>query len=124
MRVRGLHHAAVYVADLQRSIAFYGEVFGLQVLERLAWGDEDLAFLGVGSARLELIESAAERSTGIVDHVAFEVVDLDALVHTLRERGVTLIDAQPLLVPQLNARILFCTGPDGERIELFQYQPT
>jgi lactoylglutathione lyase len=122
MSVRGLHHAGVYVADLQRSIAFYGEVFGLQVLERLAWGDEDLAFLGVGSARLELIEGAARRSTGIVDHVAFEVDDLDALVRTLRELGVTLVDAQPLVVPQLNARILFCLGPDGERIELFEYQ--
>jgi hypothetical protein len=43
-------------------------------------------------------------------------------VRTLRELGVTLVDAQPLVVPQLNARILFCLGPDGERIELFEYQ--
>ena len=121
MRVLGLHHAGLYVASLARSIAFYHDVFGLDVAERLSFGGEELAFLNVGTARLELIEStAAARPTGVVDHVAFEVDDLDASLGMLRARGVSLIDRAPMRVPGLGARIAFCRGPDGERIELIQ----
>src|SRR5262245_11835266 len=82
----GLHHAGMYVSDLQRSIAFYGEAFGLEVAERLRFGEEDIVFLSVGAGRLELIHAAgvASRGTGIVDHVAFAVDDLDSLVESLR----------------------------------------
>jgi lactoylglutathione lyase len=123
MSVLGLHHAGVHVADLERSIAFYGEVFGLRVVERFAFGGEELAFLSVGSARLELIQSeSGQRTTGVVDHVALRVDDLDALLGRLRTRGVTVLDLQPVPVPQLQARIAFCLGPDAERIELVEYQ--
>ena len=57
----------------------------------------------------------------MVDHVALEVDDLDALLQRLREHGVTLVDQSPVTVPELQARILFCLGPDAERIELFEY---
>jgi lactoylglutathione lyase len=121
MRVLALHHAGLYVASLGRSIAFYHDVFGMQVAERLSFGGEKLAFLRLGTARLELIESgAAARPTGVVDHVAFEVDDLEATLELLRARGVTLIDTTPIAVLGLGARIAFCQGPDGERIELLQ----
>ncbi len=122
MSVIGLHHAGVYVASLARSIAFYREVFGLEVAEQFSFGGEDIAFLGLGGARLELIEGAPTRGAhGAVDHVAFEVQGLDALVARLRVQGVTLLDEAPTPVPRLGARILFCAGPDGERIELLEY---
>ena len=38
----------------------------------------------------------------------------------LRASGVPLLDEAPVEVPALGARILFCLGPDGERIELFE----
>jgi catechol 2,3-dioxygenase-like lactoylglutathione lyase family enzyme len=56
----------------------------------------------------------------VVDHLALEVDDLDAWLARLRERGVRLLDEAPIEVPTLGARILFCLGPDGERIELFE----
>ncbi len=122
MKVVGLHHAGVVVANLERSIAFYRDVFGLEVAERLDFGGERLAFLRLGAARLELIESApqATRRTGVVDHVALEVRDLDGLLRHLEQCRVMLVDRSPSDVPGLNARILFCLGPDGERIELFE----
>jgi catechol 2,3-dioxygenase-like lactoylglutathione lyase family enzyme len=122
MTIVGLHHAGLCVANLERSIAFYAEVFGLELAERLSFAGEEIAFLWVGSARLELIETTAgRRPTGVVDHVALEVHELDMLLERLRARGVTLLDAAPVPVPPLGARILFCSGPDGERIELFEY---
>jgi lactoylglutathione lyase len=125
-RIVGVHHAGVYVQNLERSIAFYTDAFGLQLAERFDFDGEKLAFLLVGGARLELIEPTqrslgVERSTsGVVDHVALQVQHLDALLDRLRERGVVLLDSAPVDVPPLGARIVFCLGPDGERIELVE----
>jgi catechol 2,3-dioxygenase-like lactoylglutathione lyase family enzyme len=59
----------------------------------------------------------------VVDHVALEVTHLDALLVHLRQCGVRLIDPAPVPVPGLGARILFCLGPDGERLELLERVP-
>jgi lactoylglutathione lyase len=121
MTVISLHHAGVHVASLERSIAFYQAVFGLHVAERLSLGAEQIAFLAAGGARVELIaDGSAGRATGVVDHLAFAVSDLDGWASRLRDRGVRLLDEAPLQVAALGARILFCLGPDGERIELFE----
>jgi lactoylglutathione lyase len=122
MATIGLHHAGLYVASLARSTAFYRDVFGLELAEQLTFDGEQIAFLRIGSARLELIQAeGAHAPAGVLDHVAFEVYHLDALCERLRARGVTLLDKAPVNVPALGARILFCQGPDGERIELLEY---
>jgi len=119
--VRGLHHAGVHVASLARSIAFYETVFGLQVAARLRLGDEQLAFLRTGAGWLELIAAGGPRpSAGAVDHLALLTSDLDGWLARLQVHGVPLLDAAPLEVPALGVRILFCLGPDGERIELLE----
>jgi catechol 2,3-dioxygenase-like lactoylglutathione lyase family enzyme len=121
MMVIGVHHAGVHVTSLERSIAFYQAVFRLRLAERLSLGAEQLAFLQAGGSRIELIaDGAGARDTGVVDHLALEVDDLDGWLLRLRERGIRLLDEAPVDVPPLGARILFCLGPDGERIELFE----
>jgi hypothetical protein len=97
---------------------------GFSVAERLCLGNEQLMFLQAAGARLELIaDGRGERQTGAIDHVAFEVEDLDTWLTRLRQHGVRLLDEAPVAVPELNARILFCLGPDAERIELFERRP-
>jgi catechol 2,3-dioxygenase-like lactoylglutathione lyase family enzyme len=119
--VAGMHHAGVHVTDLERSIGFYATVFGLSVANRFTFGNEELAFLQVGTVQLELIaDRAGSRTTGVVDHVAFEVDDVDSWLGRLRQHGVILLDQAPIEVAQLYARIAFCLGPDGERIELLE----
>jgi catechol 2,3-dioxygenase-like lactoylglutathione lyase family enzyme len=121
MTVTRLHHAGVHVTDLERSIAFYQTVFGLRLAERLTLGPEQLAFLEAGGSRVELIADGTHaRGTGVVDHLAFEVEALDDWLPRLRSFGVHLLDEVPVEVPALGARILFCLGPDDERVELFE----
>ena len=107
--------------DLARSVAFYRDVFGLVEDGRLTLGSERIAFLRAGSGWVELIaDGGAARSTGVVDHLALRVESVAAAVAGLRASGVTLLDETPLDVAELHARILFCAGPDGERIELIE----
>jgi catechol 2,3-dioxygenase-like lactoylglutathione lyase family enzyme len=123
MNIVGLHHVGVHVSDLARSANFYRAVFGFDrsVAGRLSFGAEEIVFLRAGDARLELIaDGRGNRETGVVDHVAFEVDNIDRWLIRLRQHRVQLLDEAPIDVPRLGARILFCLGPDGERIELFE----
>ena len=118
----GIHHVAVRVADLERSIAFYEWHFGLRTASRdtLASGAR-IAFLAhpTGGAELELIAGLDDHhpGDGLVHHVAFRVADVGAAFDRLREAGVTLIDDAPQTLA--NGRQLFsCRGPDGERLQI------
>ena len=71
-------------------------------------------------ARLIEGPGGAGRPTGVVDHIAFEVHDLDAVLATLRACGVRLLHDEPPRVPAVGARIAFCLGLDAERIKLFE----
>lgn len=121
MLVSGLDHVGVHVADLETSVAFYEAVFGLTVATRFSLGAEQLVFLSAGAQRLELIaDGRGRRQTGVVDHLALAVENLNDWQLRLRDRGVRVLDPQPIDVAPLGARILFCLGPDDERIELVE----
>jgi methylmalonyl-CoA/ethylmalonyl-CoA epimerase len=113
----------VYVTDLERSVAFYREVFGLEAGASFTLGDERIAFLAAGAGWVELIQDRSHTGSpgrGVVDHLALRVDDLEAMLARLRALKVELLDGEPIVVPDLGARIAFCLGPDAERIELIE----
>ena len=102
-------------------MAFYRDVLGLQEQTRFTLGNERLAFLSAGAGFVELIaDGAGARPVGVVDHIALRVTDLEARLARLRAAEVRLLDEAPIEVRELRARIAFCVGPDGERIELIE----
>jgi lactoylglutathione lyase len=116
-----LDHVAVHVANLERSLAFYRDVLNLRVEARFRLHDEELVFLSTDDGLIELIHDATSpRPTGLVDHLALRVDDLDAWLRRVKSSGIRLLDASPISVPDISARIAFCLGPDAERIEFIQ----
>jgi hypothetical protein len=67
-----------------------------------------------------IVDGSGRRQTGVVDHLAFAVDNLDDWLLNLRAHGVQVLDPQVIHIPQIGARILFCLGPDDERIELLE----
>ena len=111
----------MHVADIERSVAFYCDLLGLREQTRFSFGDEALVFLAAGEGWIELIQAGGRpRPAGAVDHLALRVDDLDTLLARLRAASVRLLDEAPLAVPQIDARIAFVLGPDGERVELIE----
>ena len=120
---RVLDHVGVHVTDMERSVRFYCDVLGLHVATHLCMGDESLVFLQAGGGWIELIhDGGARRSTGVVDHVALRVDNVQARLEQLKAQGIKVLDEAPIDVRELSARIAFCEGPDGERIELIERQ--
>ncbi|MBF8377205.1 VOC family protein [Alicyclobacillus mali] len=120
-----LEHTGVMVSNLDRSIAFYTDVLGMELLGTLDHNTPGirLAFLSYPgqTAQLELIEGYADElpDEGQVHHLAITVDDIEAEVDRLRAEGVRFLD-EAITTLRNGARYIFFSGPDGERLELFQ----
>jgi methylmalonyl-CoA/ethylmalonyl-CoA epimerase len=104
--VRGIHHVAVAVRDLDEAIATYGRLFGAELEHRDTVSEQgvEAAAVLVGESRIELLAATAEdtpvgrflarRGPGM-HHVAYEVDDIEAQLAALDAQGVELIDHEP-----------------------------
>jgi len=124
--IKGLAHIGIYAKDIDVSIDFYKKLgFTLDKEATVpAVPPFRLAFLSAGTCLIELVERPSEgrRSHGPVDHFAVEVDDIDAAVARAIGNGIN-IDASTITSVDIlgGVRNVFFEGPDGERIEFFQY---
>jgi len=88
IRVTGLHQVSLVVADAQRSVRFYQEMFGMPVQAR--HGATTLLRIGAGPRYLA-IRAAGAGETPRIDHlgIAVERFDVNAIVQALERHGVT-----------------------------------
>ena len=119
---QGIHHVAVRVTELERSIAFYADLLGLALRTRttLASGAR-IAFLAPpgGGCQLELIAGLHDHHAGdgLVHHVAFRVDDVASAFARLRDAGVPLLDTEPEVLAS-GRRLFSFRGPDGEWLQV------
>jgi catechol 2,3-dioxygenase-like lactoylglutathione lyase family enzyme len=141
----GILHAGVVVSDLDRSLEFYKDMFGVEPQIRLdgLGGPElsamyelpevefSIAILGFPTGGVELIEfqTPADGSTtqpradalGSA-HFAIHVADVDAAFEALSTRGMKMV-GQPIHIddgPAAGLRLAYGLDPDGNRIEIQQ----
>ena len=89
-KMLGLAHIGVMVTDMDKSIDFYQNVVGLELMNVENMGQTRLAFLKVGSCILELVgvAGAQARPAGVVDHIAIETKNTKAVAQALKAKGV------------------------------------
>jgi methylmalonyl-CoA/ethylmalonyl-CoA epimerase len=104
--VRGVHHVAMAVDDLEGAVEAYTRYFGAAVEARGRLDDQgvDAVYLRVGEGRIEVVAPLAvdtpvgrflaKRGPGM-HHVAFEVGDVRAAIGRLGRAGANVIDPQP-----------------------------
>lgn len=126
--LKGLHHIAIIASDYQRSIDFYTQILGLELIsevyreERQSW-KADLALKGEYLIELFSFPNPPPRNsypeaTGL-RHLAFSVDDLQASIDHLKDFG---IDCEPIrLDPHTKKRFTFLADPDKLPIELYEY---
>ena len=123
-----LLHTMLRVGDLQRSINFYTQAMGMQLLRVTQRPDQqyDLAFVGFGSnpdhAEIELTYNYGVSSYDLgtaYGHIALGVPDVVAACEKIRAAG-GLITREPGLVRGGNIMIAFVQDPDGYKIELIE----
>lgn len=122
--VKKLLHTRYRVSDLEKSVAFYRDVLGLEEVKRhtSGRGSQLVFFKAPGSE--ELIEICKFDASGPVQvgpdltHLAFEVEDLDAFARHAAGHGYPLTDGPHRSMG--GSAIAFIDAPEGYEIELIQ----
>lgn len=130
MSVRNLDHLNLSVADFAGSAAWYGRVFGFEVVEQGLWRGAPFGILRAGNALLCMYEDRdrqhlnsdglhAQRVHG-VNHFALQIDDRDAWIETLRREKVPLSFGDgPIDYP--NSRSWYVEDPTGYEIEVVSW---
>jgi len=141
--ITGIHHTSFTVSNLDRSLAFYRDILGMElVVERDVTGDYmadlmgfenlhiRLVFLKIGEELLELIEYLSP-SGNIVNtkknnpgtaHICFRIKDLLSLYKKLVLSGVC-VESEPVAItkgPNKGGFAMFIYDPDGIPLELLE----
>ena len=121
-------HTMLRVGDLERSITFYRDVLGMELISRKDYpeGKFTLAFLGYGKnpeqAEIELTHNWGVQSYEIgtaYGHVALGVDDIFAACDRIRAAGGK-ITREPGPMKHGSTVIAFVADPDGCKIELIE----
>jgi methylmalonyl-CoA/ethylmalonyl-CoA epimerase len=106
MKILKINHLGIAVNSIQESRNFWESILGLSFegTETVEEQKVTTAFLPVGESEVELLESTApdgpvakhiEKKGEGIQHVAFQVEDLEAALAELKEKGIRLIDEKP-----------------------------
>jgi lactoylglutathione lyase len=122
--VTKLLHTRYRVTDLEKTIAFYRDVIGLQEVDRkISPRGSKLVFLKAPQSE-ELIEICEFPASGPVivgpdlTHLAFEVDDLDAFARHAAAKGSPLSDGPT--TTSTGSIIAFVDAPEGYEVEIIQ----
>jgi catechol 2,3-dioxygenase-like lactoylglutathione lyase family enzyme len=126
MRITGIHHITLLVADVQRSLAFYRNVLGMRLVEQTVndddrsarhfiFGDADGQPLVTCLEYPDLDEGKVGR--GSTHHFALAVEseeELAAWRSYLTEKGVPTTD----VLDRTGAKSIYLRDPDGHIVEI------
>jgi lactoylglutathione lyase len=135
-------HLGICVSDLERSLAFYCDALGFVPAESHTVGDEfgrlmeldgvalRSQFIRRDGVAIELLHFTSPDQTGDpvrrpmnqlgLTHLSVRVDDVDAVAATVERLGGTVVSATRTTFDLSGTALdfLYCTDPDGVRIEL------
>jgi len=106
MEITHIEHIGIAVKNLEESVKFYEDKFGLKcyAVEEVADQKVKTAFFLVGQTKIELLESMSpegpvgkfiEKKGEGIHHLAFAAKNIKEALPELEAKGVMLIDKKP-----------------------------
>jgi len=143
---RSLHHTGFTVSDLDRSVAFYRDLLGCEVIAtQEKEGGYLAAIVGYPDAHVRMAHLRVPGGEHVIElfqylspaggradveprnvgasHLCFVVADLQAVYEDLLERGVTSFVSPPIEVDtgiNRGGLGIYLRDPDGITVEIFQ----
>ena len=130
LKINYIQHIGIPVSNIQKSIGFY-EKFGFTNVMPSTFEIEGekggiVAMMKRDSIILELYQMPASylteitnRKDGHIDHIAFDVDDIELAFTTIKENHFTILEKEPVFLNFWNkgCKYFNILGPDGERLE-------
>lgn len=108
----------LHVADMQRSLDFYGKLLGMSVAQQIASPGTEINMMDPGSgAWVELLHREGETVSNPGRGISFglEFDDVEAVVATVKDAGVEVTGP---VSPNPHLKFYFINDPDGYTIQL------
>jgi glyoxylase I family protein len=145
LHILGTDHTGISVTDIDRSIAFYRDILGFQVTEKVRCQGElfemitgvpgaviDIAYVEVPGHRIELLcylkpddrtRSGLRPCDGGSMHLAFKVKGIDRVIEAIRAAGFEAVNPIQTVGegPRKGLRAIYARDPDGVVLEFMEY---
>jgi lactoylglutathione lyase len=132
LKINRLQHIGLPITDISVSRAFY-EKLGFEMVMSSHFihqgAEGKVAMMKLGEIILELyqmpepeLSRVKQRSNGYIDHIAFDVDDIDETFALLKNNGYAVIEEKPIFLNfwEKGCKYCYILGPDGERLEFCQ----
>lgn len=132
IKINKIQHIGIPVTNLQRSESFYKSL-GFQNVMNSTFefneGTGEVNMMQSGEVIIEIyqmpereLEEIKLRKDGRIDHIAFDITDIDTLFESMKKANFTILDPNPVFLPfwKNGCKYFNIEGPDGERIEFNQ----
>lgn len=132
IQLNHIQHIGIPVTNLQNSVDFYGRLGFKNIMQTgftFNGGNGTVSMMKLNDMIIELyqmpekeLEEIKSRNNGHIDHIAFDVDDIDTTYKSLKEEGFNMMEDQPVFLSfwQNGCKYFNITGPDGERLEFNQ----
>ena len=129
--IKKINHIAVVVKDIDAALAFWRDQLGLTLdhVEDVPSQSSKIAFLPVGEGEVELVQPTdsdsglakflEKRGEGM-HHLCIEVNDIQGMLSTLKEKGVRLINEEPISLPGRKMAFIHPKSASGVLVELYE----
>jgi catechol 2,3-dioxygenase-like lactoylglutathione lyase family enzyme len=132
LKLNHIQHAGIPVTDIKRSEKFY-ETLGFKNVMSTGFeyngGKGVVAMMKQNEMIIELYQmpenelvEIRSRKNGHIDHIAFDVYNIDMTFEILKREGFNVLEDQPVFLSfwKNGCKYFNITGPDGERLEFNQ----
>ncbi|MCA9979508.1 MAG: VOC family protein [Anaerolineales bacterium] len=120
MQFSQIHHGSLIVSDLTRAANFYVEVLGLQEIDiptTFPSAGIHVRWFQIGQQQLHLLQDSTPNAPSR-RHIALQVDDAQSARDQLQAKGIAIKET----VPIPGADRFFLHDPDGNRLEIIEWQ--
>ncbi|MCC6260215.1 MAG: methylmalonyl-CoA epimerase [Anaerolineales bacterium] len=131
-KIKAIHHVAVVVDDMEKSLAFWRDALGIELheLRDVPAEKSQVAFLPIQGAEIELVlptsadsgiaKYLAKRGPGM-HHICLEVDDIAGMLAQLKQKNIRLINEEPRLAADgKQYAFIHPEATGGTLVELYQ----
>lgn len=113
-----VHHVHIFASDIEKSVAFYRDHFGGEVVLDQDFAGARNVFMRVGRGRIHFYDQSPKYSgRGSIHHFGIQTSDINAAVSRLQAAGLAL---QKDIADYGVWKYIMVPAPDDILIELFQ----
>lgn len=129
--IKKINHVAIVVADIDEALKFWQDALGIKLdhIEDVPSQKAQVAFLPVGDSEIELVKPTAEDTGaakflaergGGMHHLCVEVDNIAGKLGELKEKGVRLINEEPIELPGRKMAFIHPKSTGGVLLELYE----